>query len=483
MKDGEVNLANYFLPYQAAWIRDEHPHVLGRKCRRAGWTYAEAFKHTRRRIRQCEAGLPRLDQWFTSQDYDTAREYVRYVARWLGLYQAVAKHVRSDEEWLRLEDGSEVRTSYVEFPNGARITALSANPSAIHGRGGDVTLDEHAYHRDGFRMYAEAGPCIRWGGQLSIFSNPDTEGTCFEQLCAQAKAELGLPAAARLWSYHEADLAEAVRQGLVEKIRGLKRRASDAQRAAFIEDCRRECLTESDWLRLYCCVAAASGQAFLPYDVIAACESADARLAWDAAAPYAMAPRYLGVDVGRTHDLTVAWVLARLGDVLWTEAVQVWHGAPFRVQREGIADLVRKSRAGRVAIDAGGIGMQLAEELTGLLGAGRVESVHLGAAVQEDLAARLRARFGDRTIRIPADPDVRRDLNSVRRVDLAGGGVRVETPRTEAGHADRFWALALAVRAATTGAECGPVREDSVASQPYEAALVGAPRSEGGLQW
>jgi len=481
----EPNLGKYFLPYQEAWIEDEHPHVLGRKCRRAGWTYAEAFKHTRRRVRQCEGDLPRLDQWFTTQDFDTAKEYIRYVGRWLRLYQAVERHVRTDEETLRLEDGSEVKTAYVEFPNGARITALSANPNAIHGRGGDVTLDEHAYHAQGFRMYAEAGPCIRWGGgQMSTFSNPDAEGTCFDALCDQAKKELHLPLCHRLWSYHEVNILQAVEQGLVEKIRGLKRRATDAERAAFLRDCRRECLTEEDWLRLYMCTSRSAGGAYLPLELIAACESPQASLSVGEAGGL-VAPVYIGVDIGRTHDLTVAWVLARLGDVVWTLGVPVWQGAPFRVQYEAILDLARKTRAGRVAVDAGGIGMQMAEDLTRSLGEGRVESVHLGVAVQEDLAARMKARFEDRTIRIPSDPDVRADLHSVRRVQLAGGGVRLETPRTDAGHADRFWALALACRAAATGAECGPVREESVACVPVGAVAAGSPwgppdRSGGG---
>lgn len=429
-----VNLAKYFLPYQEARIEDEHPHVLGRKCRRAGWTYAEAFKHTRRRVRQCEAGLARLDQWFTSQDYDTAKEYVRYVAHWLGLYQAVERHVRTDEEVLRLDDGSEVKTAYAEFPNGARITALSANPNAIHGRGGDVTLDEHAYHKQGHRMYAEAGPCIRWGGgQMSVFSNPDAEGTCFDQLCGQARTELAMPPETRLWSYHEVNLLDAVAQGLVEKVWALKRPATPEERADFIRTCRAECLSQEDWLRLYMCTSASAAGAYLPLETIAACESPQARLStpWgeDLAAEGLVAVLgggsvYVGIDIGRSHDLTVAWAVRRLGDVLWTTDVRIYQNAPFRVQREGLLDLARRSRAGRIAVDAGGIGMQLAEELAEALGEGRVESVHLGTAVQEALAARMRARFEDRTIRIPSDPDVRDDLRSVRRVALAGGGVR-----------------------------------------------------------
>lgn len=180
----DVDLAKYFLPYQERFILDEHPHVLRRKCRRCGMTYACAFKDVRKRVRQVERVLPPLDCWFTSQDLDTAKEYIRDCGHWLGLYTAVA--AKLDEAYLEVEDGrgarSLVKTYYAEFPNGVRITALSSNPTALHGRGGDVRIDEWAWHADGGAIYDEAGPCTRWGGgQLAAFSNPSVENTVFDQ--------------------------------------------------------------------------------------------------------------------------------------------------------------------------------------------------------------------------------------------------------------------------------------------------------------
>jgi phage FluMu gp28-like protein len=179
----------------------------------------------------------------------------------------------------------------------------------------------------------------------------------------------------------------------------------------------------------------------------------------------------------------VAWADERVGDVFWTRAVLVMEKTPFRLQRERIEDLARRSRFSRMAVDAGGIGMQLAEELTRTFGEGRVDSIHLGAPVQEDLAARLKSQFEDRRCRIPRDPIVRDDLHQPRKVLLPGGGVRLEVPRTGIGHADRFWAKALAGRAAMTGGECGPIREGSFAGRPCQAALVGASAREGGIRW
>jgi phage FluMu gp28-like protein len=377
---------------------------------------------------------------------------------------------------------TQVKTFYVEFPNGARITALSSNPNALHGKGGDVRIDEWAWHKDGGAVYDEAGPCIRWGGgQLVAFSNPSIEGTPFDAECAKAKAELSLPPENRFWSYEEISILDAVREGLVEKIRKLKRPATEDEKRAFIDECRRECRTEEAWLRNYMCVSASASAAFIPFDLLVACESDRATEAWPEGLGR-MGPVYMGIDIGRTHDLTVAWIAELLGDVLWTRAIVVMHNVTFARQREEFKGLAKRYQVARVAIDAGGIGMNLAEDLARDLGEFRVDQVHLGASVQADLAGQLLGRFQDRSIRIPVSGVLKDDLLGVRRIDLAGGGVRLETVRTAAGHADRFWAGALLCRAAQSGREFGPIREGSFAGKAYQGALVGA-AGEGGFRW
>jgi phage FluMu gp28-like protein len=56
--------------------------------------------------------------------------------------------------------------------------------------------------------------------------------------------------------------------------------------------------------------------------------------------------------------------------------------------------------------------------------------------------------FQDRRVRIPADADVRESLHKVRKIVTAANNLRLDADRDEAGHADEFWALALAVHAA-----------------------------------
>ena len=105
----------------------------------------------------------------------------------------------------------------------------------------------------------------------------------------------------------------------------------------------------------------------------------------------------------------------------------------------------------RCCIDATGIGTQFAERAGQRFGAYRVEGVKFTGPVKEELAYPLRAAFEDANIRIPFDKNLRADLRSIKKLTTASGNVRFDADRGPNGHADRFWALALAIHAGKTG--------------------------------
>ena len=106
-------------------------------------------------------------------------------------------------------------------------------------------------------------------------------------------------------------------------------------------------------------------------------------------------------------------------------------------------------------IDATGLGMQIAEDLKIYFGEGRVEPCTLSALFKGSAGNAMRNKFLDRTIRIPAATEIREDLHSVTRTVTAHGNVQLVAPREGGSHADRFWACALAVHAAST--DLGPM--------------------------
>ena len=69
------------------------------------------------------------------------------------------------------------------------------------------------------------------------------------------------------------------------------------------------------------------------------------------------------------------------------------------------------------------------------------------ARVTEIMATDLVEAFEDRLVEIPSAPEIRDDLRKPEKITSPGGKVSIAASRDGAGHADLFWALALAVRA------------------------------------
>ena len=124
------------------------------------------------------------------------------------------------------------------------------------------------------------------------------------------------------------------------------------------------------------------------------------------------------------------------------------HGRPATCPGIGETPGTRPTPSRRVCIDQSGIGMMLAEHLVQKYGA-MVEPVTFTAPLKERLAPMVKQAFEERTVRIPDNREVRADINSVKRFVTLAGNVRFDAEHTDRGHADRFWALAMVVNAAS----------------------------------
>ena len=125
---------------------------------------------------------------------------------------------------------------------------------------------------------------------------------------------------------------------------------------------------------------------------------------------------------------------------------------PFSVQEETLYPWVQLCR--RVCVDKTGLGMQFAERMAEKFGTYKVEGVTFSAPMKEDLAYPVRSAFEDKAIKIPfGDDELIRDLRAIRKDTTSAGNVRFGADRGADGHADRFWALALAIHAGKSNNE------------------------------
>ncbi len=427
------------LPYQQAWVFDDSPLKIVVKARQIGYSFAATLRATI----EC---LKKKTTWiFLSKGERQSRllmEKVQEHARSCGVIGGVSLTTFFEEG---LDKQLEVR-----FPNGSVIYGLPANPDTARGYTGNVTLDEFAFHQDAAKVYAALYPTITRGYSLEVISTPNgTQGKFYELWKASQIPD-------SKWSGHKVDIYEAAARGFEVDTASL----------------RAGCDDEETWLQEYCCQFLSDAQNYIPLELIASCVSEDA----NSQEPKANAELYLCVDIGRKRDLTVAWLFEKLGDVLWSRALLTLKGATFEVQEKAICDLIVGARHGvlvrRCAVDQSGLGMMLAERLQKKYGA-IVEPVQFTAQVKERLAPMVKQAFEERKVRIPDSREVRADINAVKRYVTPAGNIRFDAEHTDKGHADRFWALALALNAASA-----PVTRFA-----ESAALLGEPVFQGSAEF
>jgi phage FluMu gp28-like protein len=407
-----------------------------------------------------------------------------------------ALQIAADFHDHRTFRGLSVKQLEIHLPGGVRIVGLPANPLTARGFTGDVLLDEFAMHAADRDIWASIFPTVlRGDGELDIASTPKGHSNMFYDLRDNPR-----------FVTSTVTLLDAIAQGLP---------ADAAEMRAAMGD-------DELYRQEFLCEFLDEATAFLTYEQIAACCDPTLTLA-GSTADLAATPGELfaGVDIGRVRDLTVFWVFqsrdsmersvspgtqrpliscaaqncdsmersVSLGTqrpliscaaqncdsterstVLTTVAMFELPNTPFAEQFDRLCELLSLPNLRRCCIDAGGLGMMLAEQAVDRFGPHRVAPVTFTTAIKSQLAGALRVEVEARRLRIPVDERIRNDWHSVERTMTETGHFRLAAPRKEGSHADRFWAAALALHAAS-GAT-GPV--ESLSANPLRFAREGA---------
>ena len=438
-----------FLPYQNRWINDQSQFKIGMFSRQTGKTFStggecadDCFQSWIEDRRARWVILSRGERQAAEMMTEVIKPFTK------GFYEVYNTLLKGGEP--RFEEGefrapqekgpdAVYKSLEVKFPNGSRITALPANPDTARGFSANVILDEFGFHAKSREIWAALFPVISKSGlKLRVISTPNGKGNKFYEL---------MTAEDSVWSRHIVDIYEAVRQGLDRDIDMLRRGMAD----------------EDAWAQEYELKWLDEATAWLSYDLISANEHPAAGLP----ALYQGGPCFVGVDIAARNDLFVIWVLEQVGDVLWTREIIARRRIKFAEQDQLLADVMRRYHVVRCAIDQTGMGEKPVEDAKRRHGESRVEGVLFSTATKLDLATALKEAMEERRARIPAgDVVLRADLHAIQsQVGITGQRRLVADGDTD-GHADRFWAGALAVGAARS------------TYQPYEYRPV--PRGGGG---
>ena len=409
------------LPYQVDFFKDRS------RFKAAMWSRGarKTFTVTLEIIDDCfeqEAVGKRTTWVILSRGERQALEAITEAKRHAEAYLMMAGAIEQSE--FVSTDGKRRFTQFeVRFAKGSRIIALPANPDTARGYSANIFLDEFCIHERDEEIWRALLPVLRGRFRVIVASTP--KGGRSRKFYQIMHDESGI------WSKHTIDVYEAVRQGLPLDI--------DTERKAMGDPDGWAQEFELQWLD--------EASAWLPFELLATCED---NQAGDPTA-YAGGICYLGNDIARRNDLWVAWVLERVGDVLWTREVSVLRRATFAEQDAEIDRLMKRYRVVKLTADQTGMGERSVETYQGKYGRSKVEGILFTNQNKQGLALLGKAAFENRSVRVPDSPEVRDDLYKLKRSVTAAGSIRFDAERDEAGHADRAWALFLALNAASQG--------------------------------
>lgn len=316
-----------------------------------------------------------------------------------------------------LEDGNAL-----VFPGGRKGIFLPCNPRTVQGNTGDLYLDEFAWHMRSRLMWQAAVPIMTQGKlRLTVTSTPYTETDMFGELVTR-------PEKYKRFSRHKVTIHDAKAAGLNVDV-----------------DEIRELFDEISFAQAYECCFFADELSLLSADEVR--EAFD-----DECLRHVDGYVNGGVDIGRYRDLTAivfAEQFMTAGDVK-EKLVAVRHldmlqKMEFEAQKQHLACLFEVWKIKRMAMDATGIGANLAEDMQKAF-PGKVLPVSFTREKKEEMALGIKKLFESRRIRIPNDRDLVVQLHAIKRKPTERGFTYDADRNEQIKHADLFWALALAVR-------------------------------------
>jgi phage FluMu gp28-like protein len=356
---------------------------------------------------------------------------------------------------------------------------LPANPDTARGWSANILLDEFALHRDSREIWSAMFPTVTRGYKIRMISTFKGKSNKFYEMFFSSPTlqrfigrDHEMVGERGGWSKHLYSIYDAVKMGLKLK--------DEEGNLIEPEDLKLALNDDDAWDEEFGCIPSDEVSAFLTHELISSVEDVRLHTTPDWADSLIKKARvlykqfketkvrpplpveifegvqflgdvYVGMDIGRKRDLSVIWVDQKIKDVLSSMAVIELKAEPFFVQEYVLQTLLEVSGFRRAGIDESGIGAQLAENARDLFGE-RVECISFTPGNKEALATGLKANFEDRGSLIPPSNTIRNSLHSVKKYATTTKHFRFDAERTDkTGHADHFWAKALAVQAASSG--------------------------------
>ena len=446
-----------FEDYQREFLESTERFQIWLKNRQGGFSFAAAARALAR--------SQNLDDYtciISSYKLDDSKEKIRYAKQ---LYDSLPDNYKK----RKLTDN----TTSLEFVSksgresvGTRIIAQGKGP--IRGKGGkfvDVILDEFAFFGSwDAQVYTSTVPIFTRveHGSLTIISTPLGKFGKFYEIWEGIK---------KYKSYKRRTIYWWDFSLLCKDVPRARREASDMLTLHRVEEFGTEQLHElfnamdlNSFQQEFECAFIDDSTSYFTLPMVYSCVMNDEGDEGRSEQDQLMASTFQelrqkvigrlggGYDVGRRKDASELGSLDDTGATKILRHMETYKQSDFALQERELNRYMEIAKPVRFCIDETGLGMNMAENLQKRF-SGQVEPITFTNASKEAMAIALHKEFekGRAGILIPNDRDLISQIVAIKRDVTSTGAFRYSVERNEKHHGDKFWMLALANWALTTG--------------------------------
>ena len=401
------------------------------KARQVGYSFLVALEA----LARCHL-RPRHTSVFVSFNADDAKEKV-----------LVARQVYEDLPLAyqkRLITDTKSELAFESNGSQRGLSRIISHPSkAPRGKKGDVVLDELAHYVADREVYrGSTAVILRSSNQLTGCSTPLGRRGIFWEIATEELRRYPHHWQQRvpwwLCRFFCTDLAAAAREAeSLPTEDAVRRFGNDRILEQF------DSLALEDFEQEFCNLFVDDSYSYYPYELVLPCTSDDLRLAEDVTGIAPPRGRLVaGFDVGRARDKSELVVFEEVDGTFVCVYLRSFGQVPFAEQEGELRRLLNSVPIARLSIDRTGIGMNLAENLEREFP--QVVAENFTNESKERWATDFKILLQRRAVQLPRHREIVAQIHAIKRRVLPSGKVSFDAERTKAGHADKFWAIALA---------------------------------------
>lgn len=338
----------------------------------------------------------------------------RQSQEWLKKAIKLSQYFQAFLRGTKLSFSFENNASEIRFSTGGRILAVPNNPDTLRGFTGNVIADECAFWENSYDVWQAIAPFLtsKYSGEkkVVVVSTPASKTGLFYDIFEKS--------------------------GDFKK---MKKTIFDVGKTQEeIVELKKNCIDDDIFRHEYCCEYLDGSSCLFSYELLR-------NSIWKELpkSPFKM---FLGIDIGRTHDLTSIAFIKQFGKSNYVDHVETMKDKEFIDQEKYMSSIIASSNPTKVCIDSTGIGMQLAEDLKRKHKC--IEPVNFTTTSKNEMFGFLKKQLGNELL-LPNDNKIIEDMHIIKRIVSSNGNISYSADRDNNGHADMATSIALAARAAS----------------------------------